>query len=64
MLYKQRELKNIHYLFGIDDMFKKSLALAGFIGLTALCAQAEPQVWQGQIGSAPISGQNAHSLTM
>ena len=35
-------------------MHKLSLILAGLVGLTTFCAKAEPQAWQGQVGSAPI----------
>jgi hypothetical protein len=35
-------------------MFKPSIIMPGFVCLTAFCAQAEPQVWQGKIGSMPI----------
>jgi len=35
-------------------MHKLSLILVGLVGLTTFCAKAEPQAWQGQVGSAPI----------
>ena len=35
-------------------MFKPSLISTGLVGLLALSARAEPEVWQGKVGSAAI----------